>query len=99
MRGHPGAERRRGVTAWRTTEHNDGREPLSAVDAEVWLLKTGQALLAAQDGDAARMVFNTATKETAGRLPYSVPERALNLLEKRLRHLAEKNDRAGRAPP
>jgi hypothetical protein len=87
------------VIAWRTTENVDGREPLSAVDAEIWLLKVGQALLAAQTHDAARLAFNEATRETAGRLPYSYAGRALDLLEKRLRHLAEKSDRAHGAPP
>ncbi len=87
------------MIARRKTEADDDRGLLSRVDAEVWLMRLGRELLVAQTHAAARLAFNTATKETANRLPYGIPDRALDLLEKRLRHLAEKGDRAHGAPP
>lgn len=87
------------MTAWRTTESNDGREPLSAVDAEVWLRALGEALLATQRHADAQSAYGQAVAEVGDRLPEGrdLRGRAQRLLEKQLRILLEREDREGRA--
>lgn len=86
------------MIAWRTTESNDGREPLSAVDAELWLLRLGERLLATQAHADALRAYDAAIAEAGDRLPYGILGRAHNLFEKKLRVLLERDDREGRGP-
>ncbi len=102
MRGPPGAGRRGGVTGERNTAPDgDGGGQILTVDAgELWLLRFGERLLITRAHADALQAYDEAIAEAGERLPAGrdLLGRAARLLEKQIRTINERTDRAQGAP-
>ena len=76
------------------------RSTLTVEAGEAWLERLGLRLLATQQHAAAQQAYDEAVAEVEDRLPpgRDLRGRAQRLLEKQLRVLLERDDRAGRVP-